>query len=390
MLAIAHASRQSSPGGLVAEHSYRPRLIIGEALLLYSSVMRARLAFLISALVASLVLLVWHFQSTKHATEPSASTTLSPSGATSSTTSSEAAPTTVYAHNLLLRKGPNFRVYVRWLRGLMVRTRRNVNPSFDDPESFCLDVQTGVIRANIGDISNFLNASGIANSPLTNITLSGDADQIKLHGTLHKIVSLPIELIGTLAAAPGNRIQIHVTKLSILKIPLKGLLGGFHITISDLLHSHGIPGIEVSDNDIFFDTQKLLPPPHIRGQLTSVRIVNPDLEEIYGNAQDAVTRVEQWRNFLQLRDGTIDFGRLTMHHVDLMMIDISSDAWFDLDLAHYQEQLVNGYTRMTPQAGLQIFMPDIDEIQNTKTNQNISMEWLKNRNTPPPPDVISK
>jgi hypothetical protein len=121
-----------------------------------------------------------------------------------------------------------------------------------------------------------------------------------------------------------------------------------------------------------------------------VRIVNPDLEEIYGNAQDAVTRVEQWRNFLQLRDGTIDFGKLTMHHVDLMMIDISNDAWFDLDLAHYQEQLVNGYTRMTPQAGLLIFMPDIDEIQNTKTNQNISMEWLKNRNTPPPPDVISK
>ncbi len=117
-----------------------------------------------------------------------------------------------------------------------------------------------------------------------------------------------------------------------------------------------------------------------------MRIVDLDLEEIYGNANGALTRVEQWRNFLRLRDGTIDFGRLTMQPVDLIMIDISNDAWFDLDLVHYQEQLVNGYTRMTPQAGLQIFMPDLDELrQQNKADPNISIEWLKNRNIPPPP-----
>jgi hypothetical protein len=358
--------------------------------------MRARLALLIPALVVALMFLVWYFQSRKPATGPSAST--SPFATTSTTswapagprTSSESAPTTVSAHNLMLRKGPDFRIYIRWLRGQMIRTRPNVNPSFDDPESFFLEVKTGVIRANIGDISNFLNASGIANSALKNITLSGDGDQVKLHGSLHKIISLPIELIGTIAAVPDNRIQMHVTKLSVLKIPLKSLLGGFHIDVSDLFHPHSIPGVQVSGNDIFFDTHKLLPPPHIRGQLTSVRIVNPDVEEIYGNAQNAVTQVEQWRNFLQLSDGTIDFGKLTMHHVDLMMIDLSNDAWFDLDLAHYQEQLVNGYTRMTPQAGLQIFMPDLDELRHAKANESISMEWLKHRNSPPPPDVTSR
>ena len=361
--------------------------------------MRTRLAVLVSAFVFSLLLLVWHFRSTKHATEHSALTSPSPSGAASGTfsategepASSESAPTNVYAHNLMLRKGPDFRVYVRWLRGQLIRTRRDVNPSFDDPESFFLDVKTGVIRTNIGDISTFLKASTIANSPLKNITLSGDGAQIKLQGTLRKLISLPIELIGTIAAVPDNRIQLHVTKLSVLKIPLKGLLGDFHVTVSDLFHPQGVSGIQVSGNDIFFDTHKLLPPPHIRGQLTSVRVVNPDLEEIYGDAQGAVTRVEQWRNFLKLSDGTIDFGKLTMHHVDLIMIDLSNDAWFDLDLTHYQEQLVNGYTRMTPQAGLQIFMPDLDELRhNNKANQDISMEWLKNRNSPPPPDLTSK
>jgi hypothetical protein len=356
------------------------------------------IAVLISILIVSLTLVVWDLKSTKRADEDSASTVPAPSGAAAGIfsaadgagTSSTTAPTTISAHNLLLRKGPNFRVYVPWLRGQMVRTRRDVNPSFDDPESFFLDVKTGVIHANVGDISNYLNTSGIENSPLKNITLSGDGDQVKLHGTLHKIIPLPIELIGTIAAIPDNRIQLHVMKLSVLKIPLKGLLGTFHITVSDLFHPNGVPGVQVSDNDIVFDTQKILPAPHIHGQLTSVRIVNPDLEEIYGNAQNAVTNVKQWRNFLQLSDGTIDFGKLTMRHVDLMMIDISNDAWFDLDLTHYQEQLVNGYTRITPQAGVLIFMPDVDDLPPSKPNQNISMEWLKHRNIPPPPDVVSK
>jgi hypothetical protein len=358
--------------------------------------MRGRLALLIFAALVLLLLLAWRFQVKKRTTESSTPTTgYVPLSETPVATSpakppSDFAPTNVYAHNLMLRKGPSFRVYVRWLRGQMARARRGVNPSFDDPDSFLLDIKTGVLRANIGDIGNFLNAGGMLNSPLKNITLSGNGDQIKLNGTLHKVVPLPIEMIGNIAAAPGNRIHIHVTKLSVLKIPFKGLLGTFHVAISDLFHSQGIPGIEVSGNDIFFDTQKLLPPPHIRGQLTKVHIVNPDLEEIYGNAQSDVERVEQWRNFIRLRDGTIDFGKLTMHHVDLIMIDISKDPWFDIDLAHYQEQLVNGYTRMTPQAGLQIFMPDLREIPHDKANQNISIEWLKNRNIPPPPDVVSK
>jgi hypothetical protein len=298
--------------------------------------------------------------------------------------------TNVYAHNLMLRKGEaGFRIYVRWLRGEIIRVNRSINPSFDEPDSFVLDVKTGVIHTNVGDLTNFLN-QGLTNSPLKNVTLSGDGDQIKLHGTLHKIVPLPIELVGTIAVAPANRIQLHVTQLSVLKMPVKALLGEFHLSLSSLFSPGNISGIEVSGNDIFFDPVKLLPPPHIRGELTGVRIVNPDVEEIYGNAQEDVTRVAQWRNFLQLRGGTIDFGKLTMRHVDLIMVDLSNDAWFDLDLTHYQEQLVNGYTRMTPEAGLQIFMPDLDTIPKTKQNRSISMEWLKNRNVAPPGDITSR
>jgi hypothetical protein len=350
-------------------------------------VLRSRLAiFLLFSLLIVAGLILWRMASRQ---QPTAVPVKESTPKAHAMPSDPTAPTEIFAHNLLLRKGPDFRVYVRWLRGRMTRARHDQNPSFDDPDSFFLDIDTGVLRANMGDLANYLNAD-VKNSPLKNMVLTGDGDQIKLKGTLHKVVPLPIELDGTITTLPENRIQVHVTKLDVLKMPAKGVLGAFHLKLEDIFNPKGIAGLEVSGNDLIFDTQELLPPPHIRGQLKRVRVMNPDLVEIYGNAQEDVERTEQWRNFLRLRGGTIDFGKLTMRYVDLIMIDISNDAWFDLDLSNYQEQLVNGYTRMTPQAGLQIFMPDLRDLPRNKTNQNISVQWMKNRSIPPPAEVYSK
>jgi hypothetical protein len=357
-------------------------------------VTRLRIAFVATtATVAVLCLccLLWHSRSKASAPAQSSSVAvLGPVGPINSAADDDFAPTLVYAHNLLLRKGPDFRIYIRWIRGQMVRTRRQVNPSFDDPESFVLQIQKGVIHANIGDISNYLNTSSPPNAPLKNISIQPEGDRLKLHGTIHKILSLPIELVGTLTPTSDGRVQFHVTKLDVLKIPLKGLLGGFHVELSDLVQVGIIPGVQIVDNDIIFDTQKLLPPPHIHGQLTSVRISPPDIEVIYGNAGNDDARLAQWHNFLRLSGGTLDFGKLTMHHVDLTMIDASQDPWFDLDLVNYQAQLVNGYTRMTAQAGLEIFMPDLDEQTPKKASQSITLEWLKNRNRSLPLDIPVK
>src|SRR5215469_18977974 len=190
--------------------------------------MRPRLVILVTVCIFLLAFVVWRLRSTRLANQSVISATSTNTSVPAETTVSptEQVPTAVYAHNLMLRKGPNFRIYVRWLRGNMVRTRRDTNPTFDDPESFFLEIKTGVIRANIGDIGNFLDTESVTNSPLRNITLRAENEEIKLSGTLHKLISMPIELLGTVSATPDSRIQVHVTNLSVLKIPLKGLLGG--------------------------------------------------------------------------------------------------------------------------------------------------------------------
>ena len=86
----------------------------------------------------------------------------------------------------------------------------------------------------------------------------------------------------------------------------------------------------------------------------------------------------------------MNFGKLTMHHTDLTMIDAANEPWFDLDLVNYQNQFVNGVTRMTAQAGVEIYMPSLKNQLPKKAGQSVTLEWLKNRNTSLPPDVAEK
>ena len=85
----------------------------------------------------------------------------------------------------------------------MVRPRKNVVPSFDEPESFVFEVQQGIIHANIGDITHFFNAGTIPGSPLQNISITGNGNQVSLHGTNDKLhIPLPIGLDGTISPPP--------------------------------------------------------------------------------------------------------------------------------------------------------------------------------------------
>jgi hypothetical protein len=291
--------------------------------------------------------------------------------------------TRIHAHNLLLRKGPEFRVFILWLSGHLVPTKQDATPSLDEPNSFVIDIEDGVIHARMADISHYMNTRGAPSTPLQKISISGDGDRIALRGTLHKLlVPLPVSLEGTVSPSSDGRIRVHVDHLAVLKLPVKGVLADFKVTISDVMGNKVVPGIEAVGDDLFFDTQILLPAPHIRGKLTKVGLKNPDIIVTYGtDAEDDAARTEQWHNFLSLKGGTLEFGKLTMRHADLIMIDASKEPWFDLDLVNYQAQLIYGYTRMTPQAGLQIFMPGLDKVPKPGT---VDREWIQNRDLPPP------
>ncbi len=341
----------------------------------------------IAALVLGFFLGRHHLQRSEPApqenTAAGASTAVAPGQA-------DRVPTDVYAHNIMLRKGPNFRIYLVWIAGRMERTKASVNPSFDDPDSFILHIDKGVIRANIGDICKYLNSTLGPNGPLRNIEIRPDGDQVRIRGSVKKVVSIPVEILGSVAPTPDGKVRFHVQHISVLKMPVKGLLGAFDVQLSDLVHSTNMDGVSLSGNDIVFDTEKLLPPPHIHGVLTAVEVRVPDIEVIYGNAPNDPSKLAQWHNFLRFRNGAINFGKLTMQHTDLTMIDAVNEPWFDLDLVNYQNQIESGYTRVTNQSGLEMYMPSLKSHVPTPPGQSVTLDWLKNRNTSLPPDVAKK
>ncbi|QHN04670.1 hypothetical protein FTO74_15860 [Granulicella sp. WH15] len=292
----------------------------------------------------------------------------------------DSAPTTLWAHNIRLRKGPHFRVYILWIRGEMLRINPRIVPSLDAPESFIFNIRQGVIHANIGDLAAYLNAVSLPDAPLKQITVQPDGERLRVHGLLKKIVPLPVEIVGGLSPLPDGDVRFHIEKISLLKIPMKGLLGALRIQVSDIVGATRIPGIQISDNDIIFDTSILLPPPHIRGQITSIHIDPPDVEVVYGNAHNDEVKLAQWHNFLRLSGGTINFGKFTMHQADLTMIDVGNHPWFGLDLSNYQAQLTRGYARITPASGIEAYMPDMDERNPATAPPPVTIDTLRNRN----------
>jgi hypothetical protein len=255
----------------------------------------------------------------------------------------------------------------------MVRTKTNVAPSFDNPDSFILGIKKGIVRVNLGDIGDYLNTTTF---PLKNVRVRGDGKEVKLTGTLHKFhLPLPVELFSSVSATADGRIRLHVDRINVLKMPLARLLGGLHVEIDDIAGNATVPGVAVYENDILLNTTELLPPPHILGQLTNLFVDAPDVVLIYGNGNKDQAQNVPWHNFLRFEGGTLDFGKLSMHPVDLTLIDASNDPWFDLDLVNYHAQLVNGHSRMTPQQGLEIYMPDLVTLsQNSQGNKSTNSD----------------
>ena len=163
--------------------------------------------------------------------------------------------TVVLMHNVILNERPGLKLRVRWLRGQMRPTRPDVVPSFDEPRSFILNVRDGVIATNLSDISGILNGGLLKNTQLSNVSLEAQGKQLKLKGTLHKGVPLPIEMISDVSSSPDGRIHLHVAKLRVLKVPVTGLLQSLHVTVGDIFTAQGATGVQVSKDDVYINAE---------------------------------------------------------------------------------------------------------------------------------------
>ncbi len=193
-----------------------------------------------------------------------------------------------------------------------------------------------------------------------------------MKGLLVSKGGVPFETSGTLSVTPEGMIRVHTTKVKALKLPVKGLMDLLGVDTADVLSTKKVEGVTVDKDDLILDPGKILPPPELDGHLVSVDVGNQAIVLAFKSSdqsgkQAVVTSSCGGRNYLAFKGGTVRFGKLTMSDTDLELIDSDPADSFDFAIDHYNDQLVAGYSKMTPKGGLCVHMPDYNKIKQPST-----------------------
>jgi len=255
------------------------------------------------------------------------------------------------------------------LRGALLRTAKSRPPVFDDKESFVIRIDAGEIAMSTASLTALMNdyVFNYRKAPIKELEITtNEKGQLEQEGVLDKAVDVPFKVKAVLMPTPDGRIRVHAKSIKAAGLPMKGLMGLLGIEMDDMVKIQTGRGIVVEDNDFILDPQQMLPPPRIRGNVSSVRIEGDQVIQVFGTGAAPGRRLcpyASYRNYMYFRGGNLRFGKLTMADADLALIDQDAKDPFDFSLERYNDQLVAGYSKNTPSRGLKTFMPDANDLR---------------------------
>jgi len=256
-------------------------------------------------------------------------------------------------------------VHIIHLQGTLTPTRPGAMVVFDDKNSFILNLASAEITISCNSLAEAMNRNvfGAADAPIKNVTIASKENQLIIKGELHSQHGVPFELSGTLAVNGDGRIRLHAERVKAAHLPVKGLLDLLGVDLANLINTRKVQGVSVDKDDLILDPQEILPPPHIRGKVTTVRLQGNEIVQVFGTAQRSNFAAEERGNYMAYRDSDLRFGKLIMDQADLTLLDMDPQDPFDFYLDHYKEQLVAGYTKTTPEFGLRVYTRDYNKLR---------------------------
>jgi hypothetical protein len=141
---------------------------------------------------------------------------------------------------------------------------------------------------------------------------------------------------------------------------MKGVMDLLGLDIAKLIGGRKVRGVQTEGDDLILDPQEMLPLPRIRGKITAVEISGDQLVLVFGAGKPEVPL--RAGNYMSYRGGQLRFGKLTMDNSDMDLIDTDPRDSFDFFLDHYRQQLSAGYTKITAQFGLRVYMRDYNKL----------------------------
>jgi hypothetical protein len=251
---------------------------------------------------------------------------------------------------------------VTWIHGRLRSTSPDKPPVFDDQSSFTMELEDAEVALDAASLTALVNrAFAFKGSNLSDLRVSFEGSNVVQRGKLSKGISVPFTVTASVAVTPDGQLVIHPVKVKAAGIPAAKLMGLFGIELQDLIKGRPEAGIAIKDNDLLLDPSKMLPPPATRGHLVKAFVRGDRLVQIFGKG--AAARPTSGGNYVWFRGNVIRFGRLTMSNTDLKLIDMDVKDPFDFYSAKYNQQLVAGYSKNTPDGALRTYMPDYNDLK---------------------------
>jgi hypothetical protein len=286
---------------------------------------------------------------------------------TSSNASS--APVKLQMRNVDFHFTENVVVHISALDGKMSPVGGNM-PVFDDKNSFAIDVDSADTTVSMAALTSDMNdyVFAVPGSPIKDLKLRTENGRLVMTGILVKKSGIPFETTSSVSLTPEGMIRLHTEKVKALHLPVKGLMDMLGLDTADLINTKKIPGIATDKDDLILDPQKILPPPEMRGHVTAVHVIGDAMAMTFGTPgqpplHPRSTAVCGRRNFLSFRGGPIRFGKLEMDESDMELSDTGTASSFDFSLDGYKDQLVAGYSKVTPRGGLCVHMPEYSAVK---------------------------
>ena len=259
-------------------------------------------------------------------------------------------------------------VRIFWLDGTVVPTRESSIVVFDDAKSFYIAIESAKIAIGAKALSETMNTHvfGAKDAPLKQLEVATEGQKLKVKGRLHSKGDVPFETENTLSTTGDGKIRLHAEKVKAAHLPVKGMMDLVGLDIAKLINTRKVRGVQVEGDDLLVDPQEILPLPRIRGKVSAVQVVGDQLVLTFGRSQPE-TPIRAG-NYMSYRGSQLRFGKLTMDDSDMDLIDMDLHDPFDFFLDHYREQLSAGYTKITPQFGLRVYMRDFSKLHNAVTH----------------------
>jgi hypothetical protein len=236
---------------------------------------------------------------------------------------------------------------------------------FDDKTSFEMHIASGTISIKPDALAEVMNNFVFAknDAPLKDISIAIQGDRLIIKGKLHSKGDIPFETAGTVSINADGRLRVHTEKVKALHVPVKGAMGMLGIELASVINTSKIAGIDTDKNDLLMDLGELLPPPHLRGKVTGVRLGSNSIITTFGDGGKNAPVSRRDGNYMRFEGNRVQFGRLTMENTDLTVVDLDPADPLDWDQDHYMEQLVQGYSKITEKLGLEAYVKDYGKLK---------------------------